>query len=65
LNRIDVVSQPFDKRCKEVAARQGINPGEKPVWVVWTLHKDRSGKLRSGETVSEATEILSDLPVSG
>jgi len=33
--------------------------------VAWTLHEDRSGKLRRGETVSEATEILSDLPVSG
>jgi S-methylmethionine-dependent homocysteine/selenocysteine methylase len=37
----------------------------KPVWVAWTLHEDRSGKLRSGETVTEAAKILSDLPVSG
>ena len=37
----------------------------KPVWVAWTLHEDRSGKLRSGETISAAVEILSDLPVSG
>jgi S-methylmethionine-dependent homocysteine/selenocysteine methylase len=37
----------------------------KPVWVAWTLHEDRSGKLRSGETISEAAEALSDLPVSG
>jgi S-methylmethionine-dependent homocysteine/selenocysteine methylase len=38
---------------------------DKPVWVAWTLHEDRSGKLRSGETISEAAEVLSDLPVSG
>jgi S-methylmethionine-dependent homocysteine/selenocysteine methylase len=37
----------------------------KPVWVAWTLHEDRSGKLRSGETIRAATEILSDLAVSG
>ena len=37
----------------------------KPVWVAWTLNEDRSGKLRSGETISEAAIILSDLPVSG
>ena len=37
----------------------------KPVWVAWTLHEDRSGRLRSGETIDEAAEVLSDLPVSG
>ncbi len=33
--------------------------------MAWTLHEDRSGKLRSGETICEAAEILADLPVSG
>ena len=37
----------------------------KPVWVSWTLHEDRSGRLRSGETVTEAAEVIADLPVSG
>jgi S-methylmethionine-dependent homocysteine/selenocysteine methylase len=37
----------------------------KPVWVAWTLHEDRSGNLRSGETISLAAEFLSDLPISG
>ena len=37
----------------------------KPVWVAWTLHEDRSGNLRSGETISLAAEFLSDLSVSG
>ena len=37
----------------------------RPVWVAWTLHEDRSGKLRSGQTIREAAEVLSDLPVSG
>ena len=37
----------------------------KPVWVSWTLHEDRSGRLRSGEEIDEAARALSDLPVSG
>jgi len=37
----------------------------KPVWVAWTLHEDRSGRLRSGETISEAAAALEDLPVTG
>jgi S-methylmethionine-dependent homocysteine/selenocysteine methylase len=36
-----------------------------PVWVSWTLHEDRSGRLRSGETIAEGTAALADLPVSG
>jgi S-methylmethionine-dependent homocysteine/selenocysteine methylase len=37
----------------------------KPVWVSWTLDDDRSGHLRSGETVIEAASLLAHLPVSG
>jgi S-methylmethionine-dependent homocysteine/selenocysteine methylase len=37
----------------------------KPVWVAWTLHEDRSGNLRSDETISLAAEFLSDLPITG
>jgi len=37
----------------------------KPVWVCWTLHEDRSGRLRSGEDINQAARSLSDLPVSG
>jgi S-methylmethionine-dependent homocysteine/selenocysteine methylase len=36
----------------------------KPVWVSWTLHEDRSGRLRSGETITEAAAAIDDLPVS-
>ncbi len=41
------------------AARTG-----KPVWVSWTLDEDRSGRLRSGETVAQAAAALGYLPVS-
>ena len=37
----------------------------KPVWVAWTLHEDRSGRLRSGETVTEAAAALAHLPIAG
>ena len=37
----------------------------KPVWMSWTLHEDRSGRLRSGETIAEAVAALDGLPVSG
>jgi S-methylmethionine-dependent homocysteine/selenocysteine methylase len=37
----------------------------KPVWVAFTLHEDRSGRLRSSESLSEAFESLSGLPISG
>lgn len=48
------------KAAAHAACRTG-----KPVWVAWTLHEDRSGRLRSGETISQAYAALGDLPVSG
>jgi len=46
------------------AARAACHTG-KPVWVAWTLHEDRSGRLRSGETIATAVATLEGLPVSG
>ena len=46
------------------AARAACRTG-KPVWVAWTLHEDRSGNLRSGESISDALAALKGLPVSG
>jgi S-methylmethionine-dependent homocysteine/selenocysteine methylase len=48
----------------KAAAHAACQTG-KPVWVAWTLHEDRSGRLRSGETISEAFSALGDLPVCG
>lgn len=47
------------------AAAQAACLTGKPVWVSWTLHEDRSGKLRSGESIAEAVAVLKGLPVSG
>ncbi|MDJ0804059.1 MAG: homocysteine S-methyltransferase family protein [Desulfobacterales bacterium] len=46
------------------AARAACSTG-RPVWVAWTLHEDRSGNLRSGESIAEAVAALEGLPVSG
>ena len=48
--------------CATAATRASTG---KPVWVSWTLHEDRSGRLRSGETVAEAVAALRGLPVAG
>jgi S-methylmethionine-dependent homocysteine/selenocysteine methylase len=47
------------------AAAAAATRTNKPVWVCWTLHEDRSGRLRSGENIDEAVRSLSDLPVTG
>ena len=47
------------------AAAAAATRTDKPVWVCWTLHEDRSGRLRSGENIDEAARSLSDLPVTG
>jgi S-methylmethionine-dependent homocysteine/selenocysteine methylase len=48
----------------QAAAKAACQTG-KPVWVSWTLHEDRSGRLRSGETIADAITLLADLPISG
>ena len=46
------------------ASRAGAGTG-KPVWVAWSLGNEPDAKLLSGETVEEAFELLSDVPVEG
>ena len=46
------------------AAKAACETG-KPVWVAWTLHEDRSGNLRSAESIPDAARALGDLPVQG
>jgi len=57
----ETMSSAAEGRAAALAACQT----GKPVWVAWTLHEDRSGNLRSEETISLAAEFLSDLTVSG
>jgi len=37
----------------------------KPVWVSWNLHDRNMGFLRSGETITQAHDLIKHLPVSG
>ena len=46
------------------AAKAACKTG-KPVWVAWTLHEDQSGNLRSGESITDAVQMLKGLPVDG
>ena len=46
------------------AAKAACKTG-RPVWVAWTLHEDQSGNLRSGETITDAVQVLKGLPVEG
>ena len=57
----ETMSSAAEGRAAALAACQT----GKPVWVAWTLHEDRSGNLRSDETISLAAEFLSDLPITG
>ena len=53
----ETMSSAAEARAAAMAACQT----GKPVWVAWTLHEDRTGKLRSAETISQAAEVLSEL----
>lgn len=57
----ETMSAAEEGRC---AATACVDRG-KPVWVSWTLHEDRSGRLRSGETVEEAFHALNHVKVDG
>ncbi len=57
--------ETMSSRREGYAAAQAACSTGKPVWVAWTLHEDRSGRLRSGESVQEAVNALAGLAVSG
>lgn len=51
-------------REARAAATAGCETGL-PVWVSFTLNDKADGRLRSGESIAEAYNVLKDLPVSG
>jgi S-methylmethionine-dependent homocysteine/selenocysteine methylase len=57
--------ETMSSAAEAVAAATAACRTGKPVWVAWTLHEDRSGRLRSGETVEDAMRAIAHLPVSG
>jgi S-methylmethionine-dependent homocysteine/selenocysteine methylase len=60
-----LICETMSSAAEAKAAAQAACLTGKPVWVAWTLNEDRSGRLRSDETISEAHIVLGDLPVSG
>lgn len=57
--------ETMSSAAEALAAATASASTGKPVWVSWTLHEDRSGRLRSGETIPEAIAALHELPVTG
>jgi S-methylmethionine-dependent homocysteine/selenocysteine methylase len=60
-----LLCETMSSAAEAVAAATAACAAGKPVWVSYTLHEDRSGRLRSGETIADAVRALGDLPVSG
>ncbi len=58
------ICETMSSAAEALAAATAAAESGKPVWVSWTLHEDRSGRLRSGETVAEAAAAIAHLPVS-
>ncbi len=60
-----LICETMSSAAEALAAATGASAAGIPVWVSWTLHEDRSGRLRSGETVEQAAAAIAHLPVSG
>ncbi|MCH9019284.1 MAG: homocysteine S-methyltransferase family protein [Proteobacteria bacterium] len=60
-----LLCETMSSAAEALAAATAACATGRPVWVSWTLHEDRSGRLRSGETVAEAAKAIAHLPVSG
>ena len=59
------ICETMSSAAEGLAAATAACTFGKPVWIAWTLHEDRSGRLRSGETVSEAAAAVAHLPIAG
>jgi S-methylmethionine-dependent homocysteine/selenocysteine methylase len=57
--------ETMSSSAEAYAAAYAASAAGRPVWVAFTLHEDQSGRLRSGETIEEATAALNNLPVTG
>ena len=59
------ICETMSSAAEGLAAATAAVEFGKPVWVAWTLHENRSGRLRSGETIAEAVAAIAHLPVAG
>jgi len=58
------ICETMSSAAEALAAATAACESGRPVWVSWTLDEDRSGNLRSGESVGEAAKAITHLPVS-
>lgn len=59
------IAETMSSGAEGYAAALAAATTGKPVWVSYTLHEDRSGRLRSEETVTEAIAALKGVQVEG
>lgn len=59
-----ILCETMSSGREALAAAQAALKFGKPVWVSWTLRDDLSKRLRSGETIREAFNIVADLDIS-
>lgn len=59
------ICETMSSAAEALAAATAAATTGRPVWVSWTLHEDASGRLRSGETITQAAKVLDHLPISG
>ncbi len=59
-----LLCETMSTAAEAAAAARGAQAGGLPVWVSWTLADDGAGRLRSGETITDAAAALDGLPVA-
>ena len=57
------ICETMSTAAEALAAARGAASTGLPVWVSWTVADDSSGLLRSGETIRDAIEALSEVEV--
>lgn len=65
-NYVDlIICETMSSAAEALAAATAACKTGKTVWVSWNLHDRNMGVLRSGETITQAHEVIKHLPVSG
>jgi S-methylmethionine-dependent homocysteine/selenocysteine methylase len=59
------ICETMSSAAEGLAAATAAAESGKRVWVAWTLDEDRSGNLRSGESVAQAAAAITHLPIAG
>jgi S-methylmethionine-dependent homocysteine/selenocysteine methylase len=60
-----IICETMSSAAEALAAATAASKTGKAVWVSWNLHDRNMGVLRSGETITQAHEVIKHLPVSG